>query len=184
MLATVHSKKTGLWYYNHSSDDRYRYTLGVPGKNPLVCFGINPSTARPDDLDRTLKQVQGRAEDGDKFDGWIMLNLFPLRETKPQNLPEFANMEEIQKNIKIISEVLHLFDKSTVWAAWGGSIDKRKYLPQCLREIYQTIRDIDLNWVAMKESKKTGHPHHPLYLKHDEVFHHFDLDKYIQVKKY
>ena len=31
---------------------------GDPGENPLICIGINPSTAAPGDLDNTLKSVE------------------------------------------------------------------------------------------------------------------------------
>ena len=45
------------WLYvpDHYAD--YRYILGTRGSDPLICIGINPSTAAPDDLDNTLKSV-------------------------------------------------------------------------------------------------------------------------------
>lgn len=38
------------WLYvpNHYSE--YRYILGTRGRKPLICIGINPSTAAPDAL--------------------------------------------------------------------------------------------------------------------------------------
>ena len=32
----------------------YRYILGTRGENPLICIGINPSTAQPGDLILTV----------------------------------------------------------------------------------------------------------------------------------
>ena len=36
----------GVWYYEPHTYQNYRYVLGRVGKHPLVCIGINPSTAR------------------------------------------------------------------------------------------------------------------------------------------
>ena len=41
------------WLYVPPFYDEYRYILGTAGKNPLICIGINPSTAAPDNLDNT-----------------------------------------------------------------------------------------------------------------------------------
>lgn len=46
------------WLYENSRDNTSRFILGTVGKNPLVCFGINPSTAVPQCLDNTLKSVE------------------------------------------------------------------------------------------------------------------------------
>ena len=46
------------WIYAPNFYSEYRYILGTRGENPLICVGINPSTARPDALDNTLKSVE------------------------------------------------------------------------------------------------------------------------------
>ena len=43
------------WLYAPNFYSEYRYILGTRGKNPLICIGINPSTAQPGALDNTLK---------------------------------------------------------------------------------------------------------------------------------
>ena len=50
------------WLYAPNFYSEYRYILGTRGKNPLICIGINPSTAEPDHLDNTLKSVAQRGE--------------------------------------------------------------------------------------------------------------------------
>ena len=40
------------WIYEESDDKVLRYILGTKGKKPLICFGVNPSTASPNDLDQ------------------------------------------------------------------------------------------------------------------------------------
>ena len=47
----------GIWYYEPHTYQPYRYVLGRVGTHPLVCIGINPSTAQPGALDPTLKSV-------------------------------------------------------------------------------------------------------------------------------
>ena len=37
----------GIWYYEPHTYQPYRYVLGRVGRHPLVCIGINPSTAQP-----------------------------------------------------------------------------------------------------------------------------------------
>ena len=48
-----------------------RYILGTRGEKPLICVGINPSTARPGALDPTLKSVERIARNSG-FDSFIM----------------------------------------------------------------------------------------------------------------
>ena len=45
------------WLYVPNRYCDYRYILGTRGSRPLICVGINPSTAAPNALDNTLKSV-------------------------------------------------------------------------------------------------------------------------------
>ena len=62
------------WLYVPNRYSEYRYILGTRGKKPLICIGINPSTARPGDLDPTLKSVE-RVAKANGFDSFIMFNV-------------------------------------------------------------------------------------------------------------
>ena len=66
------------WLYAPNFYSEYRYILGTKGKNPLICIGINPSTAEPDNLDNTLKSVE-RIAHGNGFDSFIMFNVYARR---------------------------------------------------------------------------------------------------------
>ena len=46
------------WLYVPNTYSEYRYILGTRGEHPLICVGINPSTAAPDALDPTLQSVE------------------------------------------------------------------------------------------------------------------------------
>ncbi|MBD9118332.1 MAG: DUF1643 domain-containing protein, partial [Clostridiales bacterium] len=61
------------WLFVPNTYTEYRYILGTRGENPLICIGINPSTARPGALDPTLKSVE-RIALGNGFDSFIMFN--------------------------------------------------------------------------------------------------------------
>ena len=48
------------WLYERTIDNAARFVLGTIGANPLICFGINPSTAEPGNLDPTVNYVSSR----------------------------------------------------------------------------------------------------------------------------
>ena len=164
-----------MWLYENTEDNKARFVLGEHGNRPLICFGINPSTAVPERLDRTLTQVQKRAK-RTKHDGWIMFNLYPQRATDPNNLHKESVNNIHSKNLKAIKRIFSRYPESTVWAAWGGIIKKRTFLKECLKDIV-SILPKTVNWVQVADCK---HPHHPLYLNKDLEFTSFDINKYLK----
>ena len=78
------------WLYAPNFYSEYRYILGTKGQNPLICIGINPSTAAPDDLDNTLKSVE-RIALGNGFDSFIMFNVYAQRATSPDDMERECN---------------------------------------------------------------------------------------------
>lgn len=167
-----------MWIYTPDLNNTVRYTLGEPGKNNLICIGINPSTAEPNKLDPTLTVVKKLSQQHG-FDGWIMLNVYPQRATNPSNLHKQMNEDLHKKNLLYIENVIKDYPQSTIWAAWGTIIEKRKYLKSCLKDISSIL--IDLPWISIGSVSKSGHPHHPLYLKHDNPFWSFDIMGYIGI---
>ena len=75
----------GKWLYVPNAYTEYRYILGTKGVNPLICIGINPSTAKPDDLDNTLKSVE-RTAAFNGYDSFIMFNVYAQRATNPKDM--------------------------------------------------------------------------------------------------
>ena len=59
------------WLFVPNTYCDWRYLLGTRGQKPLICVGINPSTARPDALDPTLQSVQ-RIALNNGYDSFIM----------------------------------------------------------------------------------------------------------------
>ncbi len=166
------------WIYENDYNDSVRYVLGEEGTNPLACFGINPSTARPDDLDRTLTSVRTIAE-RKGYDGWLMFNVYPQRSTDPNGLHKKIDSESHKRNVMAIKETMTRWQVKTAWAAWGTLIEKRNYLFECVADIYQAVAGNDLQWMSMGKLTKAGHPHHPLYLAHDSQMKKFKMAQYV-----
>lgn len=167
------------WVYEKNSDNSARYILGETGTRPLVCVGINPSTAVPNDLDRTLTNVR-RFSQIHGYDGWLMLNVYPQRSTDPNGLDSEMNKKEHALNVSHIAEYLSQYEQVDVWAAWGTLIEKRKYLPEVLQDIVAAIDRAGVRWVRIGKLSKKGHPHHPLYLSHKSNIDPFDIDSYLK----
>ena len=166
------------WLYVPPFYSEYRYILGTRGKNPLICIGINPSTAKPGDLDNTLKSVE-RIALGNGFDSFIMFNVYAQRATNPDHMEETCNWELHRQNMEAFRYVLSISENPGVWAAWGTIIEKRPYLRQCLLDMLEIGDAYGANWYCAGKVSKKGHPHHPLYLRKDEKIRLFDTETYL-----
>ena len=167
------------WLYAPNFYSEYRYILGTRGENPLICIGINPSTAQPGDLDNTLKSVE-RIALGNGFDSFIMFNVYAQRATDPDAMEKTCNMALHRENLEAFRYVLSISRKPAVWAAWGTIIEKRDYLPACLRDMLEVGNAYGAQWYCAGAVSKKGHPHHPLYLRKDEKIKPFDVKAYLE----
>ena len=168
------------WLYvpNHYSE--YRYILGTRGRKPLICIGINPSTAAPDALDPTLQSAQ-RIALSNGYDSFLMFNVYAQRATNPDDMELTYNAQLHQENLKAFDYALSL-DRGgapAIWAAWGTIIEKRPYLPQCVQDMIQVGSARNAVWYSAGKRSKKGHPHHPLYLRRDSALEPFDAQSYI-----
>ena len=168
------------WIYAPNFYSEYRYILGTRGKKPLICIGINPSTAEPDHLDNTLKSVE-RIARGNGFDSFIMFNVYAQRATKPDDMERQCNFALHQENMKAFRYVLSISERPTVWAGWGAIIEKRNYLASCVRDMVCIGQEYGASWYCAGAISKKGHPHHPLYVRKDEKLKPFDVDAYLNM---
>ncbi|WP_339629671.1 DUF1643 domain-containing protein [uncultured Maribacter sp.] len=166
------------WVYAPNEDNTARYTLGKVGNRNLICVGINPSTATPEKLDTTLRKVSNIAEQKG-YDGWLMLNVYPQRDTYPENLGTVSDAYLIKENNKAIKEVLSNYDFADIWAAWGTTIEHRAYLKDCLIELSKNF-NFSYRWLHYDELTKYGHPRHPLYVSYDKEFSEFNITSYLE----
>ena len=171
------------WLYVPDFYTEYRYILGTVGANPLICIGVNPSTAEPGNLDNTLKSVR-RIADFNGFDSFIMFNVYAQRATRPDDMDRVLNERLHRENMAAFRHVLSRVDgdcRPTVWAAWGAVIEKRPYLPGCVRDMVSAGEEYGARWVCAGKCSKAGHPHHPLYLRKDEPVRDFDVNTYLDL---
>ncbi len=169
------------WLYAPNFYSEYRYILGTRGKNPLICIGINPSTAEPGNLDNTLKSVE-RIAFGNGFDSFIMFNVYAQRATDPDAMEKVCNPLLHRENLEAFRYILSISEKPAVWAAWGAVIEKRGYLADCLRDMLRAGEEYGAQWYCAGAITKKGHPHHPLYLRKDEKLKRFDIEGYLAAR--
>lgn len=169
------------WIYERAPDGSARFVLGTIGLNPLVCFGINPSTAAPNALDRTVSRVHRFAADNG-YDSWTMLNVYPQISTDPKALDQTYRQDLKAENERQIAGVI-AGRRLTLLAAWGGLIASRPYLPSLLGDILRLPSISRCDWVSLGDSTKDGHPRHPLYMRADTPLQPFSVERYLQCEE-
>lgn len=168
------------WLYVPNFYSEYRYILGTRGERPLICVGVNPSTAAPDHLDNTLKSVE-RVARFNGYDSFLMFNVYAQRATNPDDMEPLCNPVLHGENMRAFDYALSL-DRSgapAVWAAWGAVIEKRPYLPDCVRDMIRIGSARNASWYSAGKRSKKGHPHHPLYLSRNSPLEPFDVEEYL-----
>ena len=164
------------WLY--IGDDKCRYVIGEPGRYNLLVIGINPSTATPEKLDPTIRKVRKIVEQDEVSNGWLMINLYPLRNKDPKEMPEQPDEELSLNNIAIIKEIIERYDFWRIWAAWGDAIDTRDYYVEELKKIESLSSQ---EWYHKGKMTRRGNPRHPLYLSDDAEFDWFPVADYIML---
>lgn len=172
------------WLYVPDFYADYRYILGTRGEDPLICIGVNPSTAAPDELDNTLKSV-ARIAAGNRYDSWIMFNVYAQRATRPDDMDAVINERLHKENMRAFEYILRTVSSAghapAIWAAWGTIIEKRPYLPDCVRDMVTLGKKYGGHWLCAGKCSAKGHPHHPLYLRRDEKAAEFDIERYLKL---
>ena len=172
----------GRWLYVPNRYSEYRYILGTRGKRPLICVGINPSTAAPDRLDPTLQSVE-RVALSNGYDSFLMFNVYAQRATRPDDMEPRCNQILHRENRAAFRYLLSLSPEPAVWAAWGNLIEKRGYLLDCVRDFLADGEAAGARWYTAGPLLKSGHPHHPLYLKRDTRLLPFDAAAYLAARQ-
>ena len=166
------------WLYVPNTYSEYRYILGTRGTKPLICVGINPSTAAPDALDPTLQSAQ-RIALANGYDSFLMFNVYAQRATRPDDMEKSLNPPLHRENRKAFRYLLSLSEQPAVWAAWGNIILKRDYLMNCMRDFAADGQTAGARWYTAGPLLKSGQPHHPLYLKGNTKLVEFDIKAYL-----
>lgn len=133
------------WLYvpNHYSE--YRYILGTRGRKPLICMGINPSTAAPDALDPTLQSAQRDRAFQRVRQLFDVQRLRPAG-TRPDGYGAVRNPVLHAENRRAFRYLLSLSPAPALWAAWGNIIEKRGYLMDCMRDFAADASAAGAGW--------------------------------------
>ena len=91
-----------------------------------------------------------------------------------------CNVSLHKENLEAFRYVLSISENPAVWAAWGTIIEKRDYLPLCLKDMLEVGQTYGAKWYCAGKISKKGHPHHPLYLRKDEKIRPFDVETYLE----
>ncbi|WP_166865762.1 DUF1643 domain-containing protein [Salinibacterium sp. ZJ70] len=164
------------WTWEKTPDGQSRFVLGTVGENPLICFGINPSTAVPGQLDPTVTRVSKHAA-RTGHDSWTMLNVYPQISTDPKGMHLELDPQLKELNERHIAE--HVAGRSlTIMAAWGTLVESRPHLRRLAHDIAALPELANCTWVSLGTTTKAGHPRHPLYVKGDAPLIPFDIATY------
>lgn len=148
--------------FDHSR--RHRFTLQRMWGEPTTTENrmalwimLNPSTADEAIDDPTIRKVRGFTERLG-LDGFTVVNLYPLRATKPKELwatpPDFAARDENDHRLRV--EIAQLYPYKI--AAWG-----RHARPPEVRRFTQWCARTGVPLWSLRENKD-GSPAHPLML--------------------
>ena len=168
--------------YSNAQNDQLRFTLGKSGIRNLITIGLNPNTATKEKSDTTIAKVEKAARQGG-FDGFVMLNLYPVRSTDFNALPEEANAEAFAANLAKIEAVVAAEAtkaKPVIWAAWGENILARKFFIASVQKLFVRLDKHSTSWQKVGSLTQSGHPRHPTRLHYDWKFSPFDTQHYGQ----
>lgn len=165
--------------YSNARNDSWRFTLGKSGSRKLLAIGLNPSTATKEKSDTTVAKVEGVAK-RNGFDGFVMLNLYPVRSTDFNDLSVDVDAEAFSENLNRIETLVASEPKPIVWAAWGESIRAREYFVAAARELFVRLQRYGTSWQHFGALTNSGHPRHPSRLQYAWSFSKFDTKRYVQ----
>lgn len=168
----------------YQADDgrRLRFLLGKSGDRMLVAVGLNPSTADLDKADMTIRKLMGFAE-RNGYDGWAIVNLYPLRETIPEDLPDNMDENVHRRNLEIIREQLKNTGEVRLLAAWGSIIAVRPYLLNCLADFSKLPFVTAHGMLQIGSPTAQGHPRHPSRAAYAQGLQPFELESYLEKLK-
>ena len=164
--------------YDSACDDRWRYVLGRSGTRPLFVIGLNPSTATREKADTTVAKVE-RVAYRHGYDGFLMLNLYPVRATDCRTLSGDPHPQAFQENLDWIEHLLAPARTPAVWAAWGSGILVHDYFRRAAHELDRRLARCTVTWLHFGPLTKAGHPRHPSRLSYAWRFAAFDYGGYL-----
>lgn len=145
----------------------------------MFVIGLNPSTATQHRSDTTIAKVEEVARRAG-FDGFAMLNLYPVRATDFNTLPCEPDAAIAKRNLAVIERVVSQQRNPVVWAAWGTSILQRAFFVSAASQLAARLRRHRPEWRHFGPLTVDGHPRHPSRLDYSWRFSTFEVDAYVE----
>ena len=164
--------------YQSTADDACRFALGRSGRRRLVVVGLNPSTATREKSDPTAAKVE-RVARAHGYDGFVLVNLCPVRATDCRTLPEMVEPELLKANLDAIGNVAASVQDLILWAAWGAAILTRPFLVSAAVAVTACVEQFRPAWRHFGPFTAGGHPRHPSRLSYAWTFAPFDPADYL-----
>jgi hypothetical protein len=165
--------------YQSTADDACRFALGRRGRRTLVVVGLNPSTATREKSDPTAAKVE-RVARAYGYDGFVLVNLCPVRATDCRTLPATVEPGLLDANLEAIGHVAASVQDLVLWAAWGAPILTRPFLASAAVAITACVERFRPGWRHFGPLTMGGHPRHPSRLSYAWAFAPFDVADYLQ----
>lgn len=164
--------------YSNAKNDDWRFSLGKSGSRRLLTIGLNPSTATKEKSDTTVAKVEQVAiQNG--FDGFVMLNLYPIRATDFKVLPRDVDQDAFTQNLDHIESLISAEPAPVIWAAWGESILVRTFFVDSCIKLFSRLRNHPVSWQRFGKLTASGHPRHPSRLSYAWEFAPLDVKNYL-----
>lgn len=159
-----------------------RFYLKKEGNRPLIVVGLNPSTADETTPDATMRKIIGFINNWNdrfsyNFDGFIMLNLYPLRETSPVVLNRTHEFNPVlhARNMEVISMILETHPHAEILLCYGDSIETVRWLKDCRDEILELIANYEgCSLFTLGGLTNMKNPCHPCRLAYSTNLEPFD----------
>lgn len=161
--------------YHSDQNDQWRYTLGRSGERPLLVIGLNPSTATQEKADPTVARVQKVAA-LHGYDGFVMLNLYPVRATDYRKLPIAVNKVAFELNLQVIEDLVGQTPEPSIWATWGQPVVHHAYFLRARDQLFERLTKYGPQWLKLGELTATGHPRHASRLDYSWKLSRFAFD--------
>ncbi|MFR3921684.1 MAG: DUF1643 domain-containing protein [Dysosmobacter welbionis] len=113
------------------------------------------------------------------YDSFLMFNVYAQRATRPDDMERSCNPVLHAENRRAFRYLLSVPGPRPV-GRLGNIIEKRGYLMDCMRDFAADASAAGAGWFTAGPLLKSGHPHHPLYLKGDTKLLAFDIDRYLR----
>lgn len=129
---------------------------------PMVWCMLNPSKASDTLDDPTIRKCRGFATRLG-YPGFVVVNLFGMRATKPESLLHTTQMIVGSDNDQVIDAVARVTGTKRLWCAWGASLPSLVNVR--VRELQPFLEQFSLLCLG---KAKDGSPRHPLMLSYRE----------------